>query len=83
MPKVCLTAAQKMEARSAGQRRTIADGLSVWKNRNHMTNEAMGSVLGVSPESIAKLLGCEDVKLNYTVFLRVLDAAGVGIEEAK
>lgn len=83
MPKISLTAAQKQAARSERQRRKVADGLSVWKNRNRMTNEAMGSALGVSPESVARLLGCEDVKLHYTVFLRILDAAGVGVEEAE
>lgn len=81
MPRVCLTMEQKMEARNLKLRRKMADGLAKAKNRGHMSMDDIAKKVGIGREAVSKVLGCEDVKLSYSAFLRLLDLAGLMLKE--
>lgn len=83
MPKVLLTAEQRMEARHQKLRNMIADGLAKAKNREKMSNEIMAKKLGIGREAAGKLLGSEEVKVSSTAWFRIMDMAGVVMKERR
>ena len=80
MPKVLLTHEQKLEDRNKKLRVSIADGLCVTKRRTGMNMEEMGAKVGVSRNTMSKILSGDDVTLTMSSLIRVLDMAGLTLK---
>lgn len=80
MPKVLLTQEQKLEDRNRKMRVAVADGLCVTKRRTGMNMEEMGAKVGVSRNTMSKILSGDDVILSMSCLIRVLDMAGLTLK---
>lgn len=81
--KMGKTAEQRLEEHHRKMRNIVSDGLSAYKNRNRMSQEDMGGVLGVGRETVGALLRGENVKISYDALLRVFDVAGIELTERR
>ena len=80
MPKVLLTAEQKTADRNKKIRRAIADSLAVTKNRTRMSTQDLGEKIGISRNSVSKILAGESICLTMDNFIMLLDLAGLTIK---
>lgn len=80
MPKICLTEEQRRKARYERNQRALADGMAIVKNRTKATNKDMARELGINHETLAKILGAEDVRIGVLTLFRLLDVAGLEIK---
>lgn len=83
MPKVLLTQEQRLEDRNRKMRLQIADGLCVTKHRGKLNMDELGGKVGVNRNTMSKILSGEDVTLKYSMFVRLLDLAGMTLKEAE
>lgn len=82
MPKVALTAEQREKNRYDARARRLADGLAVFKCRNHLTNRNIGRTLGIRDETVARLLdGDRTVRLSMEVLFKLEEIAKLREEE--
>lgn len=76
MPKVYLTADQRLAARYDAMAQRLADGLSVYKCRNRLRNRDIGRALGIRDETVSRLLGGDrTVRLNMETLFKLEDMA--------
>ena len=76
MPKVYLTADQRLAARYDAMAQRLADGLAVYKCRNRLRNRAIGRALGIRDETVSRLLGGDrTVRLNMETLFKLEDMA--------
>lgn len=76
MPKVCLTQEQREQAANERRRQLIADGMAAYKNRNRLSDEALGRRLGLGRNTVARILNGEEVKLETDKHFKVLAVSG-------
>lgn len=80
MPRVYLTAEQRLSARYDKRARLLGDKLAVFKARQHLTNREIGRTLGIRDETISRIInGDRTVRLPLEVLWRIEDM--VKIEE--
>ena len=80
MPRVRpLTEAQRVERAYQERLKWMADGLAVYKNRNHMTNAEVASALHIGINTVAKVLNADEVKLSTKDMLRLMFACGLTV----
>lgn len=80
MPKVRpLTEAQRIEKAYQDRLKWMADGLAIYKNRNHLTNAEVASTLSIGVNTVAKVLNAEEVKLSTKDMLRLMFACGLTV----
>lgn len=81
MPKVFLTQEQRLEERNRKMRMAIADGLCIAKQRGRLSMTDLGAQVGVSRNTMAKILAGEDAVLPVSSVLRLIDFAGLKLKE--
>lgn len=92
MPRVYLTDAQRREAAAQkaekqqrqaveGMYRKLADGLAVKKNRENLRNEDLGELFGVTRQTMARVLKCENVQLPVETVMKIIFALGLEVTE--
>lgn len=80
MPRVRpLTAAQEKKQVYENRSATLAKGLGAAQSFHRINNEALGNELGLSKNTVPKLLKGEDVRMSVTAFWKALDLAGLEI----
>ena len=77
---VYLTQAQRIEARRVRLMKCIGDHLAGSMNREKLNKGQTARRLGVSPESLNRLLAGESVKLDTKTFVFLLDFAGIELK---
>lgn len=84
MPRVCLTDAQRKEAaeRDAIKRmyRLVSDGLAVKMNRDKLTREMAGELVGITRQSVSIILAGNDIRLNIKTLFKLFHALGLEIK---
>ena len=76
MPRVYLTAEQRETARYDARAQRIAEGLAVFKVRQHLRNRDIGRTLGIRDETISRIInGDRTVRLPIEVLWRIEDMA--------
>lgn len=76
MPKVALTAEQRLAARYDKRARLLGDNLAVFKIRQHLTNREISRTLGIRDETISRIInGDRTVRLPIEVLWRIEDMA--------
>ena len=80
MPKVYLTEAQRKEAAIQATYQRIVDGVAAYQNRKRMTNEQLAAELGISRNSIPKLLHADDLQMDIKTALKVIRLAGMEVK---
>ena len=80
MPKVCLTESQRQEAAIQATYQKVVDGVAAYQNRKQMTNEQLAAELGISRNSIPKLLHADSLHLDVRTLLKVLHLAGMEVK---
>lgn len=80
MPKTRpLTEAQRIEKAYQDRLKWMADGLAIYKNRNHLTNAEVASALSIGVNTVAKVLNADEVKLSTKDMLRLMFACGLTV----
>lgn len=67
---------QEKEAYEAWKKR-ISDSLALYKHNNRLTNEQLGSLLGLDRVTTAKMLNGQDIKVSTEKFYKTLKLTGV------
>ena len=76
MPRVYLTAEQRETARYDARAQRIAEGLAVFKVRQHLRNREIGRTLGIRDETVARLLdGDRTVRMTMEQMWKLEDIA--------
>ena len=76
MPRVYLTAEQRLSARYDKRARLLGDNLAVFKIRQHLTNREISRTLGIRDEAISRIInGDRTVRLPIEVLWRIEDMA--------
>ena len=76
MPKVYLTAEQRRAAKYDRQARCLAEGLALFKIRNHLRNRDIGRTLGIRDETVARLLdGDKTVRMSMETLFKLEEIA--------
>ena len=76
MPRVALTAEQRLAARYDKRARLLGDKLAVFKARQHLTNREISRTLGIRDETISRIInGDRTVRLPIEVLWRIEDMA--------
>lgn len=78
MPKVVLTQAQKARARQAERDKFISEGLLVYKAKAGLTYEAMAGRLGITVQSLRRIIRRQPCNLPFSVYWGVLDMVAEG-----
>lgn len=76
MPKVYLTAEQRQAASYDARAQRLAEGLAVFKVRQHLRNRDIGRTLGIRDETVARLLdGDRTVRMTMEQMWKLEDIA--------
>jgi transcriptional regulator with XRE-family HTH domain len=54
----------------------VSDGLALVKNRERITMDDLGRRLGLTRQSVSRLLHCESVKVDFETALKIINLAG-------
>lgn len=92
MPRVCLTDAQRRNAAAQkaekqqrqaidGMYQALADGLAVKKNRENLRNDDLGELFGVTRQTMARVLKCENVQLPVETMMKIIYVLGMEVRE--
>lgn len=84
MARVCLTEKQRKEAAECDaikkMYQIVIDSLAVKMNREKMTREQAGEMLGICCPSVSRLLGGKDLQINIKVVFKLLYILGLEIK---
>ena len=80
MPKVYLTDEQKQAARDQATYQKIVDGVAAYQNRKQLTKEQLAAELGISRNSIPKLLHAKELHMDVKTVLKAIRLAGLELK---
>lgn len=83
MPKVFLTESQRIEQRYADLRDCLGGRLAASMKVNRMKVMETAAALGMSHSTLAKIMRGEDVRLDTTTWLKILDVAGLKLADRR
>lgn len=78
MPKVCLTDKQKAQARQARRDKFVSDGLLSYKAKAGLTYADMAERLGITVQSLRRIIRRQPCNLPFSVYWGVLDMVAEG-----
>lgn len=83
MPKVLLTESQRMERRYADLRDCLGGRLAASMKVNRMKVMETAGALQIGHSTLTKIMRGEEVRLDTTTWLKILDVAGLKLTDRK
>lgn len=80
MPKVYLTEEQRQAARDQATYQAVVDGIAAFQNRKQLTKEQLAAELGISRNSIPKLLRADALQMDVKTVLKAIRLAGMEVK---